>query len=42
MAVDQCLDSIKVKSNWAERDGGDVEGWLKTNGFLGKKDDLKL
>lgn len=29
----QSLDSIRAKSNWLQRDGTDVEEWLKQNGF---------
>ncbi|KAI9780015.1 MAG: Aminopeptidase 2 mitochondrial [Candelina submexicana] len=33
----QSLDSIRAKSRWLERDGGDVEGWLKEEGYIGKE-----
>ncbi len=37
MALNQSLDSISVKANWVERDVSDVEGWLKSNGYLEKE-----
>ncbi len=33
----QSLDSIRAKSRWLERDTGDVEGWLKEEGYVGKE-----
>ncbi|GAA5967480.1 hypothetical protein JCM11641_000560 [Rhodosporidiobolus odoratus] len=30
----QGLDSVRSKAKWLERDVGDVEGWLKKNGYL--------
>ncbi|KAI9704105.1 MAG: Aminopeptidase 2 mitochondrial [Candelina mexicana] len=33
----QSLDSIRAKSRWLERDEGDVEGWLKEEGYVGKE-----
>ena len=35
-SLEQSSDSIRAKSNWLERDGDDVSGWLKENGYLGK------
>ncbi|OJJ44518.1 hypothetical protein ASPZODRAFT_70994 [Penicilliopsis zonata CBS 506.65] len=35
-AVEQSLDTIRAKISWIERDGGDVENWLKTNSFREK------
>lgn len=34
-ALEQSSDSIKAKAGWLRRDRGDVEGWLKENGYLG-------
>ncbi|KAI9845477.1 MAG: Aminopeptidase 2 mitochondrial [Sclerophora amabilis] len=30
----QSLDSVKAKISWLERDGEDVEQWIKQNGYL--------
>ncbi|KAJ8603571.1 hypothetical protein MRB53_042114 [Persea americana] len=30
----QSIDSVTAKSNWVTRDGSDVEGWLKSEGYL--------
>ena len=30
----QSLDAVRAKSKWLERDGGDVRGWLKKEGWL--------
>lgn len=30
----QSMDSIRAKNKWVQRDGGDLEGWLKSNGYL--------
>ncbi|KAI9751636.1 MAG: hypothetical protein M4579_005983 [Chaenotheca gracillima] len=38
----QSLDSIKAKISWLDRDSGDVEGWIKKNGYLEKGGDGKL
>ncbi|KAI1621361.1 aminopeptidase [Exophiala viscosa] len=35
-SLQQSMDSIKAKANWLERDGEDVLGWLKENGYLEK------
>ncbi len=35
-SLEQSSDSIRAKSNWLERDGEDVAGWLKERGYLGK------
>ncbi|EZF25689.1 hypothetical protein H112_02004 [Trichophyton rubrum D6] len=32
-SLEQSLDSIRAKAGWLSRDRGDVESWLKTNGF---------
>lgn len=32
----QSLDEIRGKVAWVERDGEDVESWLRKKGFLGK------
>lgn len=34
-AVEQSCDSVRAKAGWISRDGGDVEGWLKKEGYLG-------
>lgn len=34
-AVEQSCDSVRAKAGWVSRDGGDVEGWLKKEGYLG-------
>lgn len=41
-ALEQSLDSIRAKASWLGRDRGDVEGWLKGNGYLGKDSGQKL
>ncbi|KAL1959712.1 hypothetical protein VTO42DRAFT_1298 [Malbranchea cinnamomea] len=33
-ALEQTLDAIRAKVAWLKRDQADVEGWLKTNGYL--------
>ncbi|KAL1998632.1 hypothetical protein VTN02DRAFT_5868 [Thermoascus thermophilus] len=33
-AVQQSLDAIRAKVHWLQRDRGDVESWLKDNGYL--------
>ncbi|KAL2216786.1 aminopeptidase [Thermoascus aurantiacus ATCC 26904] len=33
-AVEQSLDAIRAKANWLKRDRGDVESWLRANGYL--------
>ncbi|KAL2013371.1 hypothetical protein VTN00DRAFT_896 [Thermoascus crustaceus] len=33
-AVQQSLDAIRAKVHWLRRDRGDVENWLKSNGYL--------
>ncbi|KAF2810509.1 uncharacterized protein BDZ99DRAFT_416964 [Mytilinidion resinicola] len=33
-ALAQSLDAIRAKSNWIERDAGDVKGWLERKGYL--------
>ncbi|KAE8149266.1 peptidase family M1-domain-containing protein [Aspergillus avenaceus] len=33
-AVEQSLDAIRAKVNWVKRDRGDVESWLKSNGYV--------
>jgi len=35
-SLQQSLDSIRAKANWLRRDGEDVAGWLKANGYLGQ------
>ncbi|KAL2415719.1 Aminopeptidase 2 [Exophiala dermatitidis] len=35
-SLQQSLDSIRAKANWLKRDGDDVTGWLKENGYLEK------
>jgi aminopeptidase 2 len=35
-SLQQSLDSIRAKANWLRRDGEDVAGWLKENGYLGQ------
>ncbi|KAK5020991.1 Aminopeptidase 2 mitochondrial [Exophiala sideris] len=35
-SLQQSMDSIKAKANWLKRDGDDVLGWLKENGYLEK------
>lgn len=32
----QSLDVIKAKGAWVKRDGDDLEGWLKSNGYLSR------
>ncbi|KAI4206462.1 MAG: hypothetical protein LQ346_001088 [Caloplaca aetnensis] len=34
-ALEQSFDAVRAKSKWLARDVGDVEGWLKKEGFLG-------
>ncbi|KAL8634168.1 hypothetical protein Q9189_000087 [Teloschistes chrysophthalmus] len=36
-ALEQSADSVRAKSMWLARDRGDVEGWLRKEGFLGKE-----
>lgn len=39
----RALDSIKAKASWVDRDRGDVQGWLKENGYLsGSQDKSEL
>ncbi|KIW94428.1 uncharacterized protein Z519_04404 [Cladophialophora bantiana CBS 173.52] len=33
-SLQQSMDSIQAKANWLKRDGEDVWGWLKSNGYL--------
>ncbi|KAL9605149.1 MAG: hypothetical protein Q9219_000083 [cf. Caloplaca sp. 3 TL-2023] len=33
-ALDQSCDAVTAKAKWLARDTGDVEGWLKKEGFL--------
>lgn len=35
-ALEQSSDSIRAKAGWLKRDKGDVEQWLKENGYMGK------
>jgi aminopeptidase 2 len=30
----QALDAVRARARWVERDGGDVKGWLKENGYF--------
>ncbi|SAM58350.1 probable AAP1-alanine/arginine aminopeptidase [Ustilago bromivora] len=34
MGLSQGLDAVRAKARWVERDGKDVEEWLKANGYL--------
>ena len=36
-ALEQSKDSIRAKASWLGRDRGDVEGWLRGEGYLGNK-----
>ncbi|KAL8924623.1 MAG: hypothetical protein Q9208_003938 [Pyrenodesmia sp. 3 TL-2023] len=36
-ALEQSFDAVRAKSKWLARDTGDVEGWLKKEGFLGSE-----
>ena len=33
-ALGQSLDSVRAKSSWLERDGGDVKAYLEKQGYL--------
>ena len=33
-AVEQSCDAVRAKAGWIQRDGGDVQGWLKGEGYL--------
>ena len=33
-SLQQSMDSIRAKASWLQRDGEDVQGWLKSNGYL--------
>ncbi|WEW59530.1 Aminopeptidase 2 mitochondrial [Emydomyces testavorans] len=34
-SLEQSLDSVRAKAGWLQRDRGDVESWLRSNGYLG-------
>ncbi|KAI9671537.1 MAG: Aminopeptidase 2 mitochondrial [Caeruleum heppii] len=38
----QSMDSVSAKISWLQRDKGDVESWLKENGYLSKNSAGKL
>ena len=38
----QSLDSISAKASWLERDGDDIQKWLKANGYLSDRSSGEL
>jgi aminopeptidase 2 len=35
-SLEQCLDSIRARDSWLQRDAEDVKSWLQENGYFGK------